>query len=91
MKFEPLNSKQLKRLLKTFGIEIKDSQIKHLKNGDVLLKKVNTKTGEEIIYVYSEIFFKKYNLKYSTHHKIKSGNELLISNFPLPNFTKKYK
>ena len=89
MKNESLNSKQAVKLAKKFGAEISQKQIlKDFKNGDFLFQKQNIETGMVINYFLAERYFQSFDMTYSCHHKIKSGRELFISNFELPDFKK---
>jgi len=84
MKTIGLNSKQFIKLAKRFGANVDKKRLAEFNNGDLLCIKKNVETGEEIAYVLNEIYIRKFGMKYSAHHKIKSGGEILISNFELP-------
>lgn len=79
-----VNSKQFMRIAKKFGIPTTQEHIKTLENGTILGMLKDLDTGKEITYVLNEIYIKKFNMRYSCHQKIKSGGEMIISNFELP-------
>ena len=73
------------RLAKKFKIvTTKEHILKNFKNGDFLFRKKNLDTGVVIDYFLNEIYIKYYTKKYSCNHRIKSGREMMISNFELP-------
>ena len=80
-----INSKQAVGLAEKFNIATtKEHILKNYKNGDFLFLRKNYKTGVITHYFLNEIYIKKFRMNYSCNQKIKSGKELLISNFELP-------
>ena len=80
-----INSSQAVKLAKRFNIiTTKEHVLKNFKNGDFLFRRKNIETGIMIDYFLHEIYIRKFSKKYSASPNIKSGKELLISNFELP-------
>lgn len=52
-------------------------------HGEFLARKLNQETGEVTVYRLKNRWMHSFDLNYSANPKIKSGSELLISNFEL--------
>lgn len=79
-----VNTQELARLGRKYGFTFdKAKLLAEKKNGDPIFA-VRDEKGRQTVYVLNEIYIQEVVKKYSCHPKIKTGRELLISNFPQP-------